>query len=136
MNPVIKDQPHAATLAERYREVRAFTGKLCETLEPEDCCLQSMPDASPIRWHLAHTSWFFETFLLKRDQEYRVFDEHFEVLFNSYYNSVGEQFPRPQRGLLSRPTVQEVWDYRAHVDRAMEACLDQVAADTELGRHR
>ncbi len=107
-------------LARRYAAVRAFTHTLCEPLSAEDCCLQSMPDASPTRWHLAHTSWFFETFLLKADPAYRVFDEHYEVLFNSYYNSVGEQFPRARRGLLSRPSVAQVYDYRRHIDEAVD----------------
>ncbi len=123
-----------ATLAQRYQQVRCFTAKLCETLGPEDCCLQSMPDASPVRWHLAHTSWFFETFLLKRSPQYRVFDEHYEVLFNSYYNTVGEQFPRAQRGLLSRPTLDQVLDYREHVDREMTAIFDKIASDEELAQ--
>jgi ergothioneine biosynthesis protein EgtB len=107
-------------LHRRFAAVRAFTHTLCEPLSPEDCCIQSMPSASPTRWHLAHTSWFFETFLLKTDPAYRVFDEHYEVLFNSYYNSVGEQFPRAQRGLLSRPSLAEVYEYRRHVDEAVE----------------
>lgn len=106
-------------LARRFTEVRSFTDVLCATLKPEDCCIQSMTDASPTRWHLAHTSWFFETFLLKLDPAYRSFDEHYEVLFNSYYNSVGEQFPRDRRGLLSRPTVAEVQAYRRHVDQGV-----------------
>jgi ergothioneine biosynthesis protein EgtB len=109
----------AADLARRFATIRALSDALCETLNPEDSCIQSMPSASPTRWHLAHTSWFFETFLLKSDPAYRVFDEHYEVLFNSYYNTVGEQFPRDRRGLLSRPTLAEVFDYRRHVDRAM-----------------
>ena len=88
--------------------------------------IQSMPDASPIRWHLAHTSWFFETFVLKALPGYRCYDENFQVLFNSYYNSVGDQFPRPERGLVSRPGLAEVLDYRHAVDQAMEAVLSQV----------
>lgn len=102
-----------------------FTQSLCAPLAIEDYGAQSMPDASPAKWHLAHTSWFFETFVLKRAApEYRVFHPAYEVLFNSYYNSVGEQFPRPRRGLLSRPTVDEVIRYRTHVDTAMLALLD------------
>jgi ergothioneine biosynthesis protein EgtB len=112
--------PDTRELRRRFAEVRGFTHALCEPLSPEDCCLQSMTSASPVRWHLAHTSWFFETFLLKADAGYRVFDEHYEVLFNSYYNSVGEQFPRAQRGLLSRPALGEVYAYRRHVDEAVE----------------
>ena len=107
------------TLLNRYLATRSFTTQLCETLSAEDCCLQSMTNASPVRWHLAHTSWFFETFLLKHDLTYRVFDEHYEVLFNSYYNAVGEQFPRDQRGLLSRPSLAETLSYREFVDEAV-----------------
>ena len=107
-------------LKSRFSSVRAFTATLCETLSAEDCCLQSMPSCSPTRWHLAHTSWFFETFLLKSDSTYRVFDEHYEVLFNSYYNSVGEQFPRARRGLLSRPSLADVRAYRDHIDASVE----------------
>ncbi len=91
-----------------------------------------MDDASPPKWHLAHTTWFFETFLLKpRAAGYRPFDERFEYLFNSYYNGIGNPFPRPRRGMLSRPTVAEVYDYRRHVDEAMAELLDDVA-DPEL----
>jgi ergothioneine biosynthesis protein EgtB len=107
-------------LARRYAAVRDFTHELARPLSPEDCCIQSMPDASPTRWHLAHTSWFFETFLLKTEPGYRPFDDHYEVLFNSYYNSVGEQFPRSRRGLLSRPSLADVYAYRQHVDDAVE----------------
>jgi ergothioneine biosynthesis protein EgtB len=112
--------PDTHELHRRFAAVRSFTHTLCEPLSPEDCCLQSMTSASPVRWHLAHTSWFFETFLLKADPAYRVFDEHYEVLFNSYYNSVGEQFPRAQRGLLSRPSLADVYAYRRHVDEAVD----------------
>lgn len=112
-------------LLERFHETRSFTSTLCETLTAEDCCLQSMTNASPVRWHLAHTSWFFETFLLKHDPAYQVFDEHYEVLFNSYYNAVGEQFPRDQRGLLSRPSLKEVIAYREYVDREVASRLEQ-----------
>ena len=117
-----------------FLTVRAFTKTLCETLTPEDCALQSMPAASPVRWHLAHTSWFFETFLLKRDPAYRSFDPHYEVLFNSYYNAVGEQFPRAERGLLSRPSLGEVFEYRAHVDQGVNDWLasGRVNEDMEL----
>ena len=133
----------STNLAERFAAVRQFTETLCETLRPEDCCIQSMPNSSPVRWHLAHTTWFFETFLLKTDSNYRSYDEHYEVLFNSYYNSVGEQFPRALRGMLTRPTVAEVYDYRHEVDRLVtkwfgEGQIDadqQLAKVVELGLH-
>ncbi len=112
------------SLRQRFRTVRDFTMQLCEPLTPEDCCLQAAPFASPTRWHLAHTSWFFETFLLKSSPGYRVFDPHYEVLFNSYYNTIGEQFPRPRRGLLSRPSLTEVYAYRRHIDEAVAQALN------------
>jgi ergothioneine biosynthesis protein EgtB len=112
------------TLAEAYSRTRSETEKLCETLATEDYVVQSMPDVSPTKWHLAHTSWFFETFVLAEAVDgYEPFHPEFAVLFNSYYNAVGEQFSRPDRGLLSRPTVKEVFAYRAHVDRAMKDLL-------------
>ncbi|MFN3400831.1 MAG: hypothetical protein ACK4Z4_10880, partial [Ferrovibrio sp.] len=92
-------------LLEGYRAVWGLTEKLVEPLTPEDQMLQSMDDASPAKWHRAHTTWFFETFLLQPHQPaYCVFDEHFNYLFNSYYEAVGERHPRPERGILSRPT--------------------------------
>lgn len=129
------------TLLDRYLTTRAFSSTLSETLSPEDCCLQSMENASPVRWHLAHTSWFFETFLLKRNPSYRAFDDHYEVLFNSYYNSVGRQFPRDQRGLISRPNLSDTYAYREHVDAAVAQLLQtgiahddrEVANIVELG---
>ena len=114
------------TLATRYAAVRARTERLAEPLSAEDCGIQSMTDASPTKWHLAHTSWYFETFVLEEAVPgYRVFREPFRVLFNSYYNSVGEQYARPARGLLSRPSLEEVLAYRRHVDRHMEGLLDK-----------
>lgn len=104
-----------------FRRVRSFSQELCQPLMPEDMVVQSMPDASPIRWHLAHTAWFFETFILRELQpQYRPFHEDFQYLFNSYYNAVGRQFTRADRGLLTRPSVQEVFSYRASVDDAIE----------------
>lgn len=118
----------AAALREHFREVRAFSTRLAAPLEPEDCVIQSMPDVSPTRWHLAHTTWFFETFLLREHApQYRSPDEHYNYLFNSYYNAIGDQYPRPRRGLLSRPTMREVFAYRAHVDDAVRAWLDNHA---------
>jgi ergothioneine biosynthesis protein EgtB len=107
-----------------YARIRATTEALCRPLRTEDYVVQSMPDASPTKWHLAHTSWFFETFVLSgAARGYRAFDERFAVLFNSYYHAAGERLPRPERGLLTRPTVEEVFAYRAHVDAAMAALL-------------
>ncbi len=131
-------------LAQRYGAVRRASEALSRPLAPDDYGLQAMPDASPAKWHLAHTSWFFETFLLKPFLPgYRPFHPRFEHLFNSYYEQVGAPFPRPNRGLLSRPTVDEVLRYRAQVDEAMAALLatveerhwTEVAARTVLGCH-
>jgi ergothioneine biosynthesis protein EgtB len=112
------------SLASSFEEVRSLTERLCAPLAVEDYGLQSMPDASPAKWHLAHTSWFFETFVLaENDAAYRPFHPQFGYLFNSYYNSVGAFWPRAQRGLLSRPTVAEVFRYRGHVDAAVRRLL-------------
>ena len=123
-----------ASIADRYRRVRALSHTLCETLEPEDCSIQSMPDVSPTRWHLAHTTWFFETFVLSTQPGYRPQNNKFTYLFNSYYNAVGEQFPRTRRGLVSRPTVAEVMAYRRAVDDQMLALLasERFANDVSL----
>jgi ergothioneine biosynthesis protein EgtB len=112
-------------IAERYRAVRRATEQLCAPLSPEDCGAQSMPDASPAKWHLAHTAWFFETFVLEQALEGFVpFHPDFRVLFNSYYESVGDQHPRPERGLLTRPSLDLVFEYRAHVDQSVLALLN------------
>ncbi len=118
-------------MLERYRRIRAFSASLAAPLSPEDCTLQSMDEASPIRWHLAHTTWFFETFVLKEFPGYPQFSSAFERLFNSYYNTVGEQFPRAQRGLLSRPSQAEVLNYRAHVDAHVIKLLKNGDLSTE-----
>src|SRR6476659_9653237 len=98
-------QARTTTLAERYDNVRAASLALASPLSDEDCAIQSMPDASPVKWHLAHTSWFFETFVLAASVAgYRSYDPAFRILFNSYYNAVGDKHPRPQRGLISRPS--------------------------------
>ena len=138
-----RSKPHAAStrsrLAERFETVRARTEALAAPLSPEDCALQSMPDASPVKWHLGHTTWFFETFVLAQfAADYRAFEPAFRVLFNSYYNAVGEKHPRPERGLLSRPDFATVIAYRMHVDEAMRALFaqeleDDAAALIELG---
>ena len=118
-----------STLSTRYRDVRATTEGLVEPLAAEDCVVQSMPDVSPTKWHLAHVTWFFETFVLEPHLPgYRSPAPEFTYLFNSYYNSVGRPYPRPRRGLLSRPTVDEVRAYRAHVDEQIGLLLDSEAS--------
>jgi ergothioneine biosynthesis protein EgtB len=120
-------------LLSSYRSVRARTLSLCESLEAEDYVIQSMPDVSPTKWHLAHVTWFFERFVLRDFLDaYTVFDEQFDHLFNSYYYSAGSMHPRACRGLLSRPTVSEVMDYRAHVDSAISRLLSDHEASGEL----
>lgn len=122
-----------AQFARTYSEVRKHTLALAEPLTAEDCCVQSMPDASPTKWHLGHTSWFFETFVLERwEAGFKPFDSSFRVLFNSYYNAVGDKHPRPQRGLLTRPSLDVVLAYRANIDQRMRALLATPPADTEL----
>ncbi len=113
------------TVLDRYRAVRKGTESLCAPLETEDCLLQSMPDASPIKWHLAHSTWFFETFVLSTHApDYQVYHPTFSYLFNSYYNAIGTRWPRAQRGLVSRPSVAEVFNYRAHVDAHIAELLE------------
>ncbi|MDP1565765.1 MAG: ergothioneine biosynthesis protein EgtB [Polaromonas sp.] len=127
-----EEQP-ANRLSRRFEQVRAQTETLTAPLNAEDCQLQSMPDASPAKWHLAHLTWFFETFILERfETSFKPFDAGFRVLFNSYYNGVGEKYPRPKRGLISRPTLDEVMAYRAEVDERMLAVLDRHPDDVEL----
>ena len=124
----------------RFLAVRGRTEQLAAPLSAEDQTVQSMPDASPTKWHLAHTTWFFETFVLRPHVPgYRVFDPAYEYLFNSYYEAVGPCHPRPQRGLVSRPGAREIMAYRRHVTAAMAALLERgagnVAALVELGLH-
>ncbi len=117
----------------RLQAVRRHTEALVLGLSAEDQALQSMPDTSPTKWHQAHTSWFFETLVLRPwAQGYRVFDARFSVLFNSYYESLGARHPRPQRGLLSRPALSEVLAYRAHVDQALADLILNADADSWL----
>lgn len=117
----------STSLVERFRRIRNHTERLCETLGPEDCGLQSMEDASPIRWHLAHTTWFFDAFVLAQLPHHKSPHPDYGVLFNSYYNSVGEPFPRAARGLLSRPTLVEVRSYRREIDEQIEEALVEEA---------
>ncbi|MDE2070630.1 MAG: ergothioneine biosynthesis protein EgtB [Gammaproteobacteria bacterium] len=125
--------PAATPLLDRYRTVRALTMDLCRTLAPEDMVVQSMPDASPAKWHLAHTTWFFESFILvPRAPGYRPFHPQYAYLFNSYYYGAGRMYPRPQRGLLSRPTVADIVGYRKYVDEHMQRLLDQHKGEPQL----
>ncbi|MDP3762299.1 MAG: ergothioneine biosynthesis protein EgtB [Ramlibacter sp.] len=120
--------PWRETLAGRYARVRKHSLALASPLSAEDQCIQSMPDASPTKWHLAHTSWFFEAVVLAAHAPgYRRFDSRFFHLFNSYYESLGPRHPRPQRGLLTRPALAEVHAYREHVDAAMQRFMAQAA---------
>ncbi len=115
--------------------VRAQSESLAEPLSPEDCAGQSMPDASPVKWHLAHTTWFFETFVLESLlPDYQTFAPGYRVLFNSYYQSVGAQHPRPHRGLLTRPSLDEVLAYRAHVDTAIASLFREGRIEGEAAR--
>lgn len=122
----------SASPVERYRRVREATLALCATLMPEDTVVQSMPDASPVKWHLAHTTWFFERFLLARQPGYASLHPQWNYLFNSYYQSVGPMHARAQRGLLSRPTLAEVLDYRANIDERIGALLARDGHGEEL----
>ena len=147
-----RDRPHAmatprsraAKLAARFRDVREFSAHLCETLEPEDYVVQSMPDVSPTKWHLAHTSWFFETFVLKVWMpRYRTAIPQYAYLFNSYYNAAGDMHRRDLRGLISRPTVEETYRYRESIDEAVlelietagEELLEEMEPVLILGLH-
>ncbi len=119
--------------ASAFAHTRAMSRAICEPLEIEDFVVQSMPDASPIKWHLAHTSWFFEQFILKPQlRDYAVLDPRYEYLFNSYYQAVGPMHQRPARGLLTRPTVKDVLRYREHVDEHMTELLLQRADDEHV----
>ena len=128
----------------KFEAIRRESEALASRLTPEDQSIQSMPDVSPTKWHLAHTTWFFETFILVRfDPGYRVFDPAFHYLFNSYYEAEGPRHPRPQRGLLSRPSCADVASYRGHVDAAAARLIDAASDDVwaemaplvELGCH-
>jgi hypothetical protein len=116
----MSDGMQDGSLAACYQAVRRHSLQLAEPLSDEDCGAQSMADASPVKWHLAHTTWFFETFVLEpREAGFVPFDPAFRVLFNSYYNGVGARHPRPRRGLLTRPGMHDVRAYRANVDARM-----------------
>ncbi len=120
-------------LAAHYDRVRSASLTLAARLSPEDCQVQSMPDASPTKWHLAHVTWFFETFVLERfEADFQPFDAQFRVLFNSYYHGIGEQHPRTARGLITRPDLARVLAYRAAVDGRMQALLQQHPAHASI----
>ena len=118
------------SLAQRFTEIRNTSMRITEGLSAEDQMLQSMPDASPSKWHLAHTTWFFETFILQPSKGYQAFDPRFRILFNSYYKQLGAHPIRGTRGLMSRPTLSQVQAYREHVDHALLAYLEH--ADGEV----
>ncbi|MBT8101346.1 MAG: ergothioneine biosynthesis protein EgtB [Gammaproteobacteria bacterium] len=123
----------ADSLSDRYRDVRGTTMSLIADLQPEDTVVQTMPDVSPTKWHLAHVTWFFERFVLEANvPNYLRFDEQFHYLFNSYYQTAGAMHARPERGLLSRPTLAEVLKYRAYVDTAMQQLLHTQESDNEV----
>ncbi len=120
-------------LQNHYQNIRQVSAEICQPLAIEDYGVQSMPDVSPPKWHLAHTTWFFETFLLVPHLPgYEIFHPQFGYLFNSYYEAIGERHPRLQRGLLSRPTVADVYGYRAAIDRAMNILLSLPSINSEL----
>jgi ergothioneine biosynthesis protein EgtB len=122
------------TWRRHYESVRKRSLMLAEPLSDEDCGAQSMLDASPVKWHLAHTTWFFETFILERlEARFQPFHPAFRVLFNSYYNGIGDRHPRASRGLLTRPSMQEVRAYRANVDGRIARLLAEQADNEELG---
>jgi ergothioneine biosynthesis protein EgtB len=139
MNRLPRLQTEPRALAQRYAQIRAQSLELAAPLSEADAQVQSMPDVSPTKWHLAHVTWFFETFILERHERgFKPFHPQYRVLFNSYYNQVGSQHPRPQRGLVSRPSLAEVKAYRAQVDQRMAALLSHahdpaIDALVELG---
>ncbi len=123
------------TLSVRYARVRSMTLDLCRHLQTEDYVVQSMPDVSPTRWHLAHVTWFFERFALSPHlRNYKVFDDRYDYLFNSYYYTAGDMHARAKRGLLTRPTVREILHYREHVDEAMQRLLATKQDDEEIAK--
>src|SRR5690349_3012811 len=137
-------QARRRSLIDAFRRVRGETERRAAPLSAEDQIVQSMPDASPIKWHRAHVTWFFEQFLLvPHDCGYKIFDERFPFLFNSYYVAAGPRHARPERGLITRPNGADVAAYRAHVDAAVERLLENVPAENaaeifriiEIGLH-
>ena len=122
-----------ASLRSRFVQTRARSANIARPLTEEDCCVQSMPDASPVKWHLAHTTWFFETFVLEKyEDDFRAFLPAFRVLFNSYYNGVGEKHPRAQRGLLTRPALHEIMLYRKKINERMQRLFEYCGEDASF----
>lgn len=128
-SPILTDR---TALIAKFKQVRGDSTRLAAPLTPEDWMLQSMTEASPVKWNLAHTSWFYETFVLNvHASDYQIFHPKFGYLFNSYYNQVGKMHPRPERGLVSRPSADDILAFRAHVDTAIEAFISK-ASDQEI----
>ena len=140
MNPpldVVSKFDSSESLAEKYDRIRAMTVDFCAPLQTEDYVVQSMPDVSPTKWHLAHVTWFFEKFVLEPFiSGYKSFNERYHYLFNSYYYSAGDMHSRPERGLLTRPAISEILKYREHVDDAMRELLEPRARQSENHRCR
>ncbi len=126
-NQIVSEDMSNRYFVERYKQVRSFTEQLCEPLATEDYVIQSMPDVSPAKWHLAHVTWFWETFVLSPALSgYQSLHPQYAYLFNSYYNTLGERHCRPKRGLISRPTVKETYEYRRYVDEHMLGLLEKL----------
>jgi DinB superfamily len=122
-------------LVKAYSDTRELSEKICETLESEDCLVQAMPEANPTKWHLAHTSWSFETFVLRTAfQNYQTVRPSYSFLFNSYYNAVGKMHARPKHGLISRPRLRETKLYRRRVDEAMDSLFQNAPLTAKFGK--
>ena len=144
LHPMQASNVDRGLLLQRYQYVRDFSMQLVEPLSAEDCQIQSMPDTSPTKWHLAHVTWFFETFILVEFlQGYQRLNEEFHYLYNSYYNGAGKQYARPKRGMVTRPSLAQIMEYRLYVDKYMEIILadenhpqaEKIAFLAEIGTH-
>src|ERR1700749_3358339 len=130
MSQTVEATAAATSLLARYKAIRLASRHLCEPLSAEDMMVQSCPEASPVKWHLAHTTWFFETFLLREYLPgYRPFHPDFVWLFNSYYNAVSDQPAKQLRSSFSRPGLAEILEYRRHVEAAMQELMDRDPAE-------